>query len=170
MLIAPRPRFASTLAKAPSGRAGVFHTLKLMREAINEGKINTRILQAATSLIFLTPEKDKLAEAEKLFTFVRDNIRYMQDVHGIETLATPWLTLARGVGDCDDQTTLLGALLESAGYPTRLIMTGYTDNNYEHVYLQVCIDGEWYSCDATESQLNFGEDPGIPTISYVERV
>ena len=151
MLTAPITHWTGTLAAAPNGTAGIMHTVRLIRQHIDNGKVDPDIIDTAIQIIFLTPEKDHCAEVEALHAFVRDSIRYVRDVVGVETLATPSVTLRRGVGDCDDQTALLGALVESVGYPTRLVMAAYQQPGvWEHIYLQAPCGGQWYDLDATE--------------------
>lgn len=148
----------ATLAPAPAGAVSVFHTLREMRRLIAEYKTHPAILQCAQSLIFLTPQKDGVAEINAIFEHCRDFIRYTADVYGVETLANPVSTLNRRQGDCDDKTALFCALVESVGYPTRLIMADYDGAGWAHVYCQVMIDGMWVDADTTEF-LPLGDSP-----------
>lgn len=170
MIVAPHPVIRGTLASMPSGGAGVFHTLRVMREAVNESKTDPRVIQAAVSLIFNTPQRDEWGEASAIFDYVRDSIRFVRDVHGIETLAAPWLTLIRRVGDCDDQAALLASLFEAVGYPTRFVMAAYTEPDaWEHVYLQVFVLGEWIDADPSDV-FSLGETPPGALSIYIEGV
>ena len=161
-MLAPTPTLTGVVIGIPNGRAGVAATLRAMRELVNRSKVDPAIRQAAQSVIFLQPEKDYLAEAEALFSFVRDTIRYTRDVHGVETLQTPAITLATRMGDCDDQSTLLASMLESVGIPTRFVVAGYNGGDFEHVYLQAWCDG-WIGMDATEPH-PMGWEPPQPTV------
>lgn len=169
MFLAPTPELTAARVPTLNGAAGVFHTLRVMRAYVDASKTDPRILNAAISVIYLQSEKDAFHEARALFEYVRDTIRYVQDVVGIESLSDPITTLSRQVGDCDDQTTLLAALLESVGYPTRFVVAGYSSADFEHVYLQVLVNGQWIDADPTEHQ-PFGWAPPHPTAYYVERV
>jgi hypothetical protein len=65
---------------------------------------------------------------------------------------------------------LLGAMLESIGYPTRIVITGYTDPSlYEHVYLQACVQNQWVDMDPTE-QIPLGFAPPDPVAYWTEPV
>lgn len=153
MFMAPTIEWSGTLCAAPGGTAGIFHTVRLIRDLIDSSKVDPSIIETATRLIFLAPERDGCSEIDAIHAYVRDSIRYQRDVVGVETLATPSVTLARRVGDCDDQTALLGALLESVGYPTRLVIAAYNrPEHWEHIYLQVLCDQQWVDLDATEHQ------------------
>lgn len=168
MRLCPVPVYRATLSATPGGAAGNFHTLRLMRQMIDAGAVDPRVMSAAHSIIWLAPERDEVAEACALYEFVRDNVRYVRDVVGVETLCDPAMTLQRQVGDCDDQTVLMCALLESCGYPTRLIMAGYSGADFEHVYAQVHVRGEWVTVDPIERAQCFGwEAPGA-TVRHVE--
>lgn len=169
MFCAPTPDLTTARVPTPNGAAGVFHTLRVMRAYVNASKTDPRIINAAVSVIYLQSEKDSYHEARALFEYVRDVIRYVQDTVGLESLTDPILTLQRQVGDCDDQTTLLAALLESVGYPTRFVIAGYHGSDFEHVYLQTLVNGQWIDADPTEHQ-PFGWAPPSPSVYYVERV
>lgn len=156
----PRPMF---LASTPSvsaqsfhiadGIKGIYQTLRIMRQIVTDYRSNLLIRSAAGNLVYLQAPKDAFGEAQKLFEFVRDNIRYTLDILDVETVQTPDKTLQLGYGDCDDQTVLLASLAESIGYRTRFVIAGYNyPDNFEHVYCQICVDGMWMDCDPTESE------------------
>jgi transglutaminase-like putative cysteine protease len=169
MWLAPTPVLSGQLITIPGGDRTVFATLKIMRELIEKAKSDVEVIQAATSLIFLTPEKDELSEITTVFDWVADNIRYQRDPHGLESVAYPATTIIRRVGDCDDKTVLLASLFESIGYATRLVMAGYSQSmQYEHVYCQVFANGGWINADATEKG-GLGWSPPFPTKIYFER-
>lgn len=159
-----------------NGLPGVLQTLAVMRRMVHEAKTDPAILQAARNTIFVTPANNAWAEAEALFELVRDKIRYVRDIHGVETLSTPVKTLQASLGDCDDQTTLLAALLEAVGYPTRFVIAGYNGVYPEHVYLQVLLgapdtlEGDWLDADPTQAGMPLGWAPPDPVVCYVERV
>jgi transglutaminase-like putative cysteine protease len=173
MFLAPTPEpgaLSGRLVDIPNGAAGVFTTASTMRQLINAYKTDVELRSTAANLVFLTPEKNDLAEVEALFNFVRDNIRYLKDVHAVETLTTPDRTLQLGYGDCDDQVVLLGSLLESIGYPTKIVLTGYGDPGiFEHVYLQTLIQNQWVDMDPTE-QIPLGFAPPDPVAYWTEPV
>lgn len=167
---APNVSLRGTSLHIGNGMRGIFQTLHIMRDIVRRYKIDPVIRQAAVATIFLTPEKNGASEVEAIFNFVRDHIRYLSDISGVETLATPDKTLLCRIGDCDDQTVLLAAMLESIGHATRFVAAGYiADDAVEHVYLQVLIDGEWVDADPTE-HFPLGYAPPLPAVLYVERV
>lgn len=172
MQLAPQPILNATLHRYASGMRGVRQTLAVMRHLVNEGRTDPRIRQAATTAIFLQPERMDFNEASRLLEFVQTSIRYTRDVLDVETVSTAEKTLAGRLGDCDDQTVLLAALLESVGYATRFVVAGYDESTpgaVEHVYLQTCIDGQWLDADPTERG-PLGWAPPDPVSIFYERV
>lgn len=162
MRVTHPPLLAGVLIATPDGKAGAYHTVGLMRAMVQDAKISPEVLQCAHSLIGLSPQHGEATEADTLFRFVRDDVRYIPDVLGVETLTEPAYVLARMSGDCDDKATLLAALLESVGKPTRFVLAGYTPEHreYEHVYLQTLIDGEWLTMDPSVPVPMGWEAPG----------
>lgn len=169
MKLAPIVELSGVRAYLPNGEAGAHQTIRLMRSLVDQFKTDMAIRNAATTAIFMTPARNALHEIDALFSFVRDHVRYVRDVHEVETLMTPDKTLALRLGDCDDQSVLLATLLESVGYPTRFVAAGFTlPGQLEHVYLQVDV-GEWVDLDPTENH-GLGWAPPDPVAMFVERV
>lgn len=108
------------------------------------------VREKALALVAGLPPKDWQAEMQAIFAFVRDRIRYVRDVAGVETVATPVKTLELGQGDCDDKTTLLAALLGTIGCETRFVALGFAPGHYSHVILEAQCNGEWVPLDPTE--------------------
>lgn len=152
------------------GMAGIFDTVALMRRLAREGSRDIRIRNAAAQVIYLQPERSERHEVESLFAFVRDHVRYMRDPLFYEAVAIPAQVLALGYGDCDDKATLLAAMLESVGYLSRFVVTGYADpNRPEHVYLQVLIGQDWVNADPTE-HMPLGYAPPHPLFFWHEGI
>jgi hypothetical protein len=171
MRLAPYTPLTAKSRGLATGLKGIYQTLAVMRSMVKQYRTNPQIRQAATTVVFMTPEKDEYSEVTALFDFVRQNIRYVKDIHDVETLSTPDKTLAGRVGDCDDQATLLATMLESVGYPTRFAVAGYqSPHTFEHVYLQVFVHGDWVDCDPTEQSAYFGWFPPDPVCLMFERV
>lgn len=170
MFIAPQVPLNVTLHSYSNGLRGVAQTVGVMRGLVNSGKVDPVIRQAAMSIVFLQPEKDAYSEAQAIFDHVQNRIRYVSDVYGVETIASAAKTLQGKSGDCDDKSILLASLFEAIGYPTRFIVAGYsTPGALEHVYVQVCLDGQWIDCDATEPYPMGWSGPDAVTL-YTERI
>jgi transglutaminase-like putative cysteine protease len=127
-----------------------------MARLVNQGRVNVKVRMLALALVQDLKQKDYLGEAMAVHAFVRDNIRYVRDVRGVETLHTAEQILDQRAGDCDDKTVLVAALLETIGHKTRLVAVGMTPGTYCHVYPEVNIRGRWYPVETTENW-PFGE-------------
>ena len=151
----------SQLCQIPDGVAGTRATLLIMRDVARQGKRNAAIRLLAGQLV--NPfnsgnSKNWINEIKTLHAFVRDRIRYVKDIKGIETIQTPDKTLELGYGDCDDKSTLLATLLETLGHSARLVAVGFKPNNYSHVYVETLCGDKWIGLETTEN-VKFGWQP-----------
>ncbi len=140
----------SNLQSIPHGPEGVYVTLRVMRSMVRQGKQNIALRKKALDLTRGLDQKDWLGEVKRLHRFVRDNIRYIRDIQGIETVATPETTLELGQGDCDDKSVLLATLLATIGHPTRFVAVGFRPRHYAHVYVETKIGNKWIPLETTE--------------------
>lgn len=147
----------------PQGRQGTYLTLRYMAEIVRHWKRSPDMRSLAIQIVAGVDEKDYRAEACALFAFVRDRIRYIQDVNGIETLSTPDVTLRTGAGDCDDKGILLATLLESVGHQARFVAMGWSDNPevFSHVTTETKVGSIWVNCETTEA-VEMGWIPNPP--------
>lgn len=132
-----------------------------MTRKTKAGKIDPSIRALAYKLIADLPPKAFRAEADMLFRYVRDNVRYVRDINGVETLADAAQVLRQGQGDCDDKSVLLASLLESAGHPTRFKAVGFNAGQLSHVYVETLIGNTWVPMDATERAPMGWSPPGV---------
>jgi transglutaminase-like putative cysteine protease len=140
---APRPM---TLERIPNGREGIKRTLQAMSRITRVFKKDAGIRELALSLVRDLPQYDTTGEVKALHAFVRDHIRYTGDITRVETIQTPKATLEMGGGDCDDKSTLLAALLEAIGRPTRFVAVGFgAGDGHSHVLVEVRAgkSGKW---------------------------
>lgn len=135
----------------PDGRSGVAVTLAVMRHIIRSGggRASLPVRQLALQIVADLAPKDRIGEARALHEFVRDRIRYVRDIRGVETVQTPERTLANGQGDCDDKTTLLASLLEAIGHRTRLEAVGFSPGRLSHVLPSADLAGHWVPLETT---------------------
>lgn len=117
----------------------------------------------ALSLIEPLPPQDFAGEILMLSGFVRDDIRYVGDVYGVETLHTPEAILEIGQGDCDDKALLLASLLMSIGRKCQFCVLE-RDGAFCHVWTMVYFGGRWIDLETTipiacgqHAQLRFGD-------------
>lgn len=155
----PHPEVETFLARIPGGDAGIRATLAVMGEIVREYKKEIDLIQFARNVIAPVPPKHYAAEATALYEFVRDTIRYTQDVDGVEVVQTPENTIMLGHGDCDDMSVLLATLLAAVGKRTRFVAAGFDGGPIEHVWVEVLIGDRWFAMDPTEIDWEFGDRP-----------
>ena len=102
--------------------------------------------------------KNWVGQIKALHRYVQKRIQYVRDIRGVETIATPLVTIQTGQGDCDDQAVLLAALLESIGHRTRFVAIKQNSfGPFVHVFTEAKIGPEWIPLETTENMR-----PGTP--------
>ncbi len=124
----------------PDGIAGVDATVRKVVELAHGiyGSKSAKIRAAAIDIVREAgiPDKDYFGEIVAIHNWVRDNIRYVRDPIGQETLSYPEETLFNSkAGDCDDMTTLEIALLGAIGMEAYPVVIGMFPNHFSHIYL-----------------------------------
>lgn len=157
------------LQSIPSGAAGVRATLKAMAKIASQYKVNPTIRELALHLTRDLPPKKWIAEVGRIHAFVRDEIRYIKDIAGVETLQTPIQTLRLGQGDCDDKTMLVGSLLLTINHPVLFMAVGFHKGQYTHVLPYTKIAGKWIAVETTEPW-PLGKEPPKIVERMVEHV
>lgn len=106
---------------------------RFIKRGILEYRHNPRVRRAAIEAIFANqaPEKDKLAQAVAIATWVKQNIFYVHEPD--EVFQTPENTLRERSGDCDDFTWLQGAMMESVGIPAKINLVRI-GGLWKHIY------------------------------------
>jgi len=144
-------------------------TLSIMKDLINKGKTNINVRELALSLVKDLPPKDWWGEAQRIHNFVRDEIRYVKDIRGVETVHPPERVIELGQGDCDDKSILSAALLSSIGHPTRLVAMGFNSAPISHVITETKIGNKWVPSETT-MDWKFGKRPSNITSTLVKQV
>jgi len=84
-------------------------------------------------------------ELAGILDWVKKHFRYTRDIKGTELVKTvekmynEILTHKKFIGDCDDVSTLIAAMLISIGYPVRLVIISTSNNvkdTYNHIFVQ----------------------------------
>ena len=145
----------------PPGSYGTRVTLALMSKLTRGSKKILSIRLLSLKLVNGKSQKDYWSEVKSIHKFVRDDIRYVRDVRGVETLHTPEKTLEFGQGDCDDKSTLLASLLESIGHRTRFVAVGFVPGKFSHVYVETKVGNRWIALETTEPWEAGRFPPGI---------
>ena len=100
-----------------------------MRSLVQAGVRHPVVIETAQDLVRELPARRPDLDLAAVFDAVQAWLRYTLDPQGpldsVELIKAPWVALdeiartGRFVGDCDDATVLLAALLGAIGYPTQ---------------------------------------------------
>lgn len=142
--------------RLPAGDAGTRKTLEIMRGLAAEGARDLTVRETAIAIVRAAgaAAHDSVAELRALFEFVRDRIRFTNDILGVETLQGAEYTLRVRAGDCDDRAVLLVALAQSIGIPAdfafRVVaLKPGSPRAFSHVYVVANLKGKRIALDAT---------------------
>lgn len=124
----------------PDGIAGVDTTVRKMVTMAQGvyGSKSAKVRAKAIDIIRKSgvAEKDYYGELVAIHNWVRDNVRYVHDPVGQETLSYPEETLFNSLaGDCDDLVICEIALLGSVGIESYPVVVGTSPGSFSHVYL-----------------------------------
>lgn len=147
------------LEAIPDGVAGTKATLQLMRRIVRDYKKSMPVRLTAMRIVESAGPKQWVQEARNIQQFVRDRIRYLKDVRGVETIQTPDKTLELRQGDCDDKSILTASLLESIGHPTRFVAVSFMPGIYSHVLVETLIGNKWVPVETTVENKTLGWFP-----------
>lgn len=142
------------LEQIPKGYRGTKTTVEHVNALIQAGAKDFYVRQKAIDILLerRVKPKDYLDEIKALFEWVQQNVRYTKDPFRVEVLHSAGRMLELRAGDCDDMTTLLGAMLEAIGHPVRLVLVGPDPLRpllFSHIYLEAYYKGRWIPLDAT---------------------
>lgn len=121
-----------------------------MRFIVRRAKVDPLIRRQALEIVAGLPQRDYLSEVKALHAWVRDRIRYVHDIRGVETVNTPRYLLKQRQGDCNNKSLLLAVLLESIGIPTRFAAIGLSPERISHVLVEARIGTRWLALETTE--------------------
>jgi len=137
-----------TIGSLPAGAAGTLTTLKKMAKLARDGAKDPGVIQLASQLVRDLDQYDRVGEVCALHAFVRDSIRYTSDPIDFELLRTPRAILEMGVGDCDDKSILLSALLRCIGRPSRYVAVALEGlGSFSHVYVETPMGKRWIALE-----------------------
>ncbi len=153
------------------GVQAIYNTLNRMKDVINRSIRNWKVRDFAAWIVSRVAPHDKLGEAQAIFDFVQQRVRYCHDPSGLEMLTTPDILIDKirsgniPTEDCDGFTILLLSLLKSLGFLVALRAAGYRpDKKFSHVYGLVNIKDRWVPFDAIRKEFSLGMEAPRPTI------
>lgn len=154
-----------------SGRAYTDRTIAEMHKLVLAAKTDPQFRKLA---LFLTrdgdPERDwknYYAELENAFNRLRQLYTYRRDPYQVEWVQSPWHTLKDGVGDCDDASVLVAAVMGATGAKYRFVTfkASPTRDDWSHVLTEIYVsDKGWVAAD-----LSVLRELGFRPMGYPEK-
>lgn len=154
--------FHYTLKEIPSGDEGTFATVREIIALIKEGKQNPRVRTIATRVVAGLPWKNHEVEAGAIFSWIKQNIRFVNDPDGSEMLQDVEAILNYKSADCDDLTILGASLLGCIGIPSRIVVIAgdpRAPQAFSHIYLQAWCKTKWVGFDTSVVGSTIGWEP-----------
>jgi len=151
------------LTDYPQGGDGFTeYTVEQMQRLVGDAQHDPAIVKAARTVVAPCRSKDYYCEAERIFHWVKDNIRYTRDPHNAEWVQAPDVTLREGHADCDCGAVLLASLFSSIGLASGFEAIRAERNHpdeYSHIYAIVKTPRGWRAADWTVPESHFGWSP-----------
>jgi transglutaminase-like putative cysteine protease len=116
--------------------------MRRMRQLVQDS-LRDQTQQIRETALRVIGHRSFVDQVRALQAFVQNNIAYIHDPPDLELVQTPQYTLQHRAGDCDDQATLIAALLQSTGHPTRFVAGGLSGGPLSHVLTQTLIGTDW---------------------------
>lgn len=162
------------------GDYSIYQTVAQLIGLINQSlrDPNAAIRLRAESILGPVVEKDEDGEISAIYDFVTSALHYVDDPADIELIKSPILidqdVSDKGyfMGDCDDASAYLAALLKSVGYQVQLVIVtpdAASGFDYRHIFVRVWKPKatEWLALDATAKSYPMGwEVPNKRERSY----
>lgn len=124
-------RWSNTVSKRLlPGRKGTVTTLRVMSRMARAGSGHPAVVKTAQDVMRQVPERDHEGEISAMLSYVRSAMRYTRDPLDTETIKAAEVMVGeieehgQFVGDCDDASVLLAALLGAVGYATDFKVAG----------------------------------------------
>jgi transglutaminase-like putative cysteine protease len=160
----PGMPMAAASRPIPEGDAGTAATIEAMRQLIDEGKKDPVVHELAANILRQARVRafDWPGEVRAIYAAVKRNVRFTRDIRGKETLHSAREIIRLQIGDCDDFTILLCALLETVGVRTRIKTIagdGRAPEVFTHVFPEASVNGKWIAVDAARRQPALGRQP-----------
>jgi hypothetical protein len=127
---------------------GAPQTVGVMRRAALDSQSHLAVRELAERVCSAIDSKDYTSEYLALYNFVLQRCRYMRDPRTVELVKAPYLVAqeilqgGRPSLDCDDMSSLIGALALSVGGNVRFVTVAFRDafyagqRQYSHVFVQ----------------------------------
>lgn len=130
--------------KVGDGIRGNLDTVRLMRQIARLRSRHPLVRELALRILQVAgvQSQNYYDEARAIGDYVRNKVRYVRDIQGVETLIDPvtlidQLRRGEAQGDCDDMSLLIAALLLSVGHSPYFRIVKYRKDapGYSHIYV-----------------------------------
>jgi hypothetical protein len=123
-------------------------TVQVMRRAALDSQAHLAVRKLAEYICQGIDSKDYVSEYLAVYNFLLQRCRYMRDPRTVELVKAPYLVAqeilqgGRPSIDCDDYSTLIGALILAVGGSVRFVTVAFRDafyngqRQYSHVFAQ----------------------------------
>lgn len=167
----------TTSTRIPNGNGGTRTTLAEMSRLAADGARDPRVIAAAHSLVRSLPERDDVTTMTRMLADVRRRMRYTRDPLDVELVKAPGVLIEESesspsgkfVGDCDDASVLLAALLGCVGIPSKFVAVPADPSRpgeWSHVYVAArAEDGRWVPLDPIVRDFGVGEEAPSSALS-----
>lgn len=109
-----------------------------MRRFARRGAEDLELIALVKDICKHLEQGDYAGECLACYYWVCQNVRYMRDGNGVETVQTPQRILDTLSGDCDDMSTLLAAMFLVLGNRCRFVLVGFQPRQApSHVFTEV---------------------------------
>lgn len=148
------PVIASRTILTPDGKADVMYRvgdtediIKVILEADSKA--------AKDTAAFASSFAPSYAGLRKLWNFVHDNIKYIEDKPGHERIKSPAVTWQDRYGDCKSMSVFIGSVLNNLGIPYNYRFVGYKKgNDVSHVYVVAYLGNREVILDAVHHRFD----------------
>lgn len=157
------------IKEIPDGEKGIGVTVQHIAKISESGAMDFSNISLARRITWDSPERNLEAAADRVFWWVKQNVKYVADPVVTELVQAPHVTIDERAGDCDDQVVLASALMLAIGIPVRYVtIAAHEEKEFSHIYLQAEIaPGKWKSYDpATKGSFPGWTPPRYTKIGY----
>lgn len=161
------PTFAR-LQGIADGPAGAIQTLQLMRQMVLDA-VRDPSQGVRTLALSIIGNSGYVGQVRAVQIWVQQNIRYIQDPPDVELVQTPQKTVQWRAGDCDDQSVLVAAMLQSIGHPSQFMAVGFGGGPLAHVLTRTKIGSQWVTVE-TIRPVGMGYQPPNVTSTYLKDI
>lgn len=119
-----------------------YQTVERLTQLARARSADPRIRALALKITQPLPSHHYIDESRAIAEFIQENMRYVRDIQGVETIHDPLTILdqlVRGVaaGDCDDHVVIIASMLLSIGHEPKFRVVKYKpfSASFNHIYL-----------------------------------